>query len=172
MVRFECRLRFGPGLRRSMGGDAHATVHGRDARATRVARAVWAGVEVGEAEEEVGGAAGLVVVFVVEEGDGVGGVGVGGVGGVGGGDWVSVVIVEHGAEGGDGFVEVGGGEGAGAEGGEVVGLGEEGFALVAGEEEGELVEGGVEAGRDVLEGLGGVEQEIEQVCAREGLGGC
>jgi len=59
-----------------MGGDAHATVHGRDARATRVARAVLAGVEVGEAEEEVGGAAGLVVVFVVEggEGDGVGGV--------------------------------------------------------------------------------------------------
>ena len=67
MVRFECRLRFGPGLRRSMGGDAHATVHGRDARATRVARAVWAGVEVGEAEEEVGGAAGLVVVFVASD---------------------------------------------------------------------------------------------------------
>lgn len=70
MERFECRLRLGRGLRRSMGGDAHATVHGRDARATRVARAVGAGIEVGEAEEEVGSAAGLVVVFVAEEGEG------------------------------------------------------------------------------------------------------
>ncbi len=79
MVRFECRLRLGRGLRRSMGGDVHATVHGRDARATRVARAVGAGIEVGEAEEEVGGAAGLVVVLEVEGGEegGVGGSGVG-----------------------------------------------------------------------------------------------
>lgn len=84
---------------------------------------------------------------------------------------VSVVVVQHGAEGGDGFVEVVSSEDAGAEGGEVVGLGEEGFALVAGEEEGEVVEGGVEGGRDVLDGLGGVEEEIEEVCAREGLGG-
>lgn len=75
--------------------------------------------KAGEAEEEVGGAAGVVVVFEVE-----GGVGVGGVGGPGVGTDLGarVVIVEHGGEGGDGFGEVGGGEGAGAEGGDALGL--------------------------------------------------
>lgn len=126
------------------------------------------GVEVGEAEEEVGSAAGVVVVFEVE-----GGVGVGGVGGPGVGADLGarVVVVEHGAEGGDGFGEVGGGEGAGAEGGDAFGLGEEGFAFGACEEEREIVECGVEAGRDCLEGLGGVQEQCEQVRAGEGRGG-
>lgn len=120
---------------------------------------------MGDAEEEVCGAAGVGALNFAED--------VGGVLAVV--EWCAArgvgVLGEHHAEGVDGLGEVGGCRGAGAGGGGEFAVREELEAFLAGEEEGELFEGPVEGCGDTLHADAGVLEEVQGVVAPGGVEG-